>query len=73
MYHIDLRAAKAVADARVETVQGQSQAHVPLYEMGNNRSGRLPMWGYQMLYQVGQRLVALGRQLEQYGLPQPSL
>lgn len=73
MYYIDFRAARAVLDARVETVQGQSQAHVPLYERGNNRPGRLSLWAHQMLYQLGQRLVTLGRQLERYGLPQPSL
>jgi hypothetical protein len=73
MYCIDYRAARAVLDACVKTAQRQSTALSLEDRPGNDQSGGLSWQGRQLLYRLGQQLVILGRRLERYGLPQPSL
>jgi hypothetical protein len=72
MCFVGYRAAKAIVDSRLAEVQGWHESDILLRELEVKRVGALSRRGQEVLYRLGRQLVAWGKQLERYGLPQPS-
>jgi hypothetical protein len=63
---VDYRAAKAIVDSRLAEVQRWNETDSLL------RGLKVKGQGQSVLYRLGQQMVAWGKRLERYDLPQPS-
>jgi hypothetical protein len=73
MYFTDPRIVRAMLGTRQRQLQEEVEFRRRLRLVKRVPQRRaLSWWARRLLCQVGQRLVVLGKQLERYGLPQPS-
>jgi hypothetical protein len=70
MSFIHYSQAKAVMDLRVDSAVQQAKIDLLQRQIEASRKGWLLRQSCRLLYQLGHRLVALGKRLERHGLPQ---
>lgn len=73
MNFTDPRMARAMLGLRQRETQGEMEYRLRLRPVRARGQGALSGQSRRLLCLLGQRLVALGERLEQYGLPQPAL
>ena len=71
MYYIDVQAASQLAVLHLEE-QHASRTHQQSYSTQTKQPGGLARPMRWLVWQLGHKLVILGRQLEGFGTPQPS-
>jgi hypothetical protein len=69
----DARAARILADMQVEHALIEAEFRRLLRQSGVEPGGWLVKQSRRLVQRLGRRLVATGRQLERYGLTQPTL
>jgi len=73
MHSADIRAAKAIVEARRHEASQMAEIHLLHQRFPNLPPAWLPRPGCWILCQLGNLLVALGQRLQKYGLAQQPL